>query len=193
MKEHVLLLVMGLLVACSGSHARQESAINHLGPSDPYWFLNAGQGIETDEEYQAAWDGLPVERIEFSRTHNGLYGAPFYWAVLSSDGVAKYSGTMINRLEGEYEGELHLWDYARLCQSVEHFRIGNMEERYRAPTSHAELVNVNIHLKDGSVIQVSDYGTASPLEYQAFCAMIEKVLYEMDWEPADTPLQRPSR
>ncbi|MGB0952306.1 MAG: hypothetical protein ACPG31_03695 [Planctomycetota bacterium] len=103
--------------------------------------------------------------------------------------MAQYSGFMLNRLEGDYAGELHLWDYARLCSLVEHFEIGDLEERYRYPTSHAEWVNVKILMKDGSTIKVSDYGKASPPEYQAFCAMIEKVLYEMDWEPTDQPLR----
>lgn len=167
------LALAALLLGCHESEATTPSA------AERYPFLYEVRDlIESGPE---AWNALPYERLLLRR--EGCFGmCPRYEVELRRGGAARYVGRGHAPREGEHEGDAGLYAYALLCAALEDLGLERMRERYAASWTDDEAIVIEWE-RDGRTGRVSDYGRQAPPAFQAYRALFDELVEQIEWTP----------
>jgi hypothetical protein len=106
-------------------------------------------------EWEAARRALPYESITIKR--GGCFGeCPIYSATLHVDGTASYNGERFVEHIGSFSGKVYLGDFAQLLMFVERLGFMKLTDRYSAPWTDDETVNVTVTPRTGNAKTVTD-------------------------------------
>jgi hypothetical protein len=127
---------------------------------------------------------LPYESISLSISGSAIEDNEASLDIsLSRDGQATCEGYLPGRhVSGKYRGEVHLLDFARICELLEQLRFAELEPRYETGWTHMRTYVLRVRKADATVREVSDYGEAGPIELWAMRAAIEAVASRIEWE-----------
>jgi hypothetical protein len=170
----VPVLVLAALVACCSRRAESVPG-SELASDVParYRFLYRGFVAAGEEPQHRA--ELPFERIELSGHGSKLFSFPSIR--LARDGRAEIASDPPRR------GRVHLFDYARLCELLEHARFASMAREYTWEGFDLPTYTVTVWpTGGGEPVAVADCGAAGPAELWGLRAAIEGVAGRIDWE-----------
>lgn len=139
-----------------------------------------------DSEYLAARSGLPYKEIHFARTE--CYGkCPAYMVKLHSNGTAEYHGKAYVPNIGTYTGEIEVWDFARLCWTIDRLKLQNLSPDYSANWTDDTTATLSVTNRDSeTVLEISDYGRQAPIELWAVHGLIDGLVGKIDWKLANS-------
>jgi hypothetical protein len=184
-----LLVVACFSAACAGRNgpssddAAPGTRSQHSYDASPYAFLRAGS-VGYDE-MDAIWAGLPYRSIRLTRS--GCFGScPAYEVAFTPGsgmdaGSATYEGKAYVEREGSFEGAIDVWDYAHLCELLDHLGFVELDENYSSQWSDDESITVEASDASG-LHRVLDYGHQGPPELVAVQFAIEAVTEKIDWQ-----------
>jgi hypothetical protein len=175
------LLVLAMASGAAGSPARGAGQRGTHPPSvpDQYAFLYASPA-ERSAAWAAARQSLPFESISLKRM--GCFGTcPVYTVTLRLDGSASYDGARFVERLGNFSGQVYFGDFAQLSLFVE--RSGHMKlaDRYAAPWTDDETVQVTVTPRTGAPKTVTDYGRYGPPDLWMLERSIDGVAGHIKW------------
>jgi hypothetical protein len=146
----------------------------------PQYRFIQDSGVDRDK-IAATWDALPYTKIELERTE--CFGTcPSYIVTFNAGGSAHYVGRAYTAQTGEFDGEVDLTDYGRLCWLIERFDLLAGPQRYSANWTDAPTTLIRIQLREtGETIHISDYGDQGPVELWALFNAVDAVSGRIQW------------
>ena len=148
------------------------------GVPERYRFLY--QGFVPSDDEPRSREALPFERIQLADTSVHWFGDPSPTILLCRDGTAEIRATPWRR------GRVHLFDFGRLCEHLEHVRFSSLAREYHWGGYDASTFVVTVWPAGGGApISVSDTGDAGPVELWGVRAAIEGVAQRVRWEKPD--------
>lgn len=168
----------------SGAGSSSPDARERSGEASPYAFLR-GAGI-VEQDMPALWAALPYDSI--SLTREGCFGTcPIYQVTFRrgigiGEGSARYSGEAYVDRQGEHDGGIDLWTYARLCELFDSLEFLDLRASYAAEWTDDETVIVEVSTASGAH-QVLDYGHQGPPELVALQLAVEAISERIEWAP----------
>ena len=129
---------------------------------------------------QKMWDAFPYDAITLERGSCGAW-CPAYRVTLHRGGGAEWSGFLSSERNGEFQGEVWITDYAKLCYLLQRQRFDHLPPRYVAGGSYASSCVIRA-VENGRSTVVSDYGKAGPKELAAIQQAIDAVAERISWK-----------
>jgi hypothetical protein len=132
------------------------------------------------------WDSLvedfPYSAITMNRT-SGLAGwNPEFEVQLDKTGRATFSGRNFCGLDGEYAGQVSFFDFAHICNAMEHFNFIEMKDEYsRLVTDHPSTTIILFGEGTNVIKTVYEYAGVGPIQLWALQKSIDGVIANIRW------------
>ena len=147
------------------------------GVPDEFKGLYEG-GIPVDRVPQV-WAGFPYDKIELERT--ACFGTcPVYRVSLFRGGRAQFHGARNTERIGEFEGQVSIFDYGKLCYLMQRMGFDQLPGRYTAGWTDAPTFIVTA-VPGNTTRIVSDYSGIGPIELWAVQQAIDAVAQRVRW------------
>jgi hypothetical protein len=196
MKRFVLLVFLAfLLTGCAQKEEKQEikltaftvaTATNKPEFSDvPERYRPFYYGMPDIKDFEKAKADLPFDSITLERT--GCLGrCPVYKVTFFRSGTARLEANGFMPLEGNFEGRVSIYTFARLCFAIEKLGFASFKTNYPAQWTDGPTCIVTVFTKTGSK-SVSDDSGIVPIELWTIQNVLDHVREEVEWKPLKGP------
>lgn len=136
----------------------------------------------SEDEYVAAQAGVPYGEIHFQRT--GCFGeCPAYTVTLRSDGTAQFVGESFVSNIGDYDGEVDIRRFGRLCWAIDRFKLDEFSSDFSGDWTDDATAKLTVKDRDNeTVLQISDYGAHGPIELWAVHQIVDALASKIEWK-----------
>ena len=188
-----VLSILVVFIVASGIGAFQEPGGEEQ--SEPKWVTQTKESLAMPlappSQFERDWKIFPFQSIRLIRTGpegetEGFY--PDYEIMLSAGtkesaealgtislGPIKYIGHESVEMIGERGSALTYGDYARLCLLAEEIDLIGGMKAYPKRSDSDPNTRLEIVMKNGETITMSEWGWQAPVGVWAFCCSIDKI------------------
>ena len=164
------------------------AALAACAPTGPERYAPLYEGGLSYEEADAFLASLPYSRIvaDYRPYFMAGGGQEQYRVTYGRDGQATLHGRVGDSGWADFEGQVDLWDYGRLCELIELVEIEDLEDDYEAPWFHGATFVLRLEDEQGLVKRIEDYGSIGPSALWAVKSAAEAVQHRIDWERVES-------
>lgn len=167
---------------CSAEFRPHRSGIQRLDDvcGEPREDKTPSTKFMPKEKVQKMWDGFPYDEITLERSACSVW-CPAYRITLHRGGQAEWYGFLSAKRNGDFDGEVWMTDYAKLCYLLKRLQFDRLPRNYaQIGTSSSSCIVTAVSGKSAKV--VSDYGKSGPKELSSIEQAIDAVAESIKWK-----------